>query len=60
MPEPDAQALMLVEAARKNVELPAEITGDLYRRTCGLPLAIVWSIGLISLGHSIESVLRRL
>jgi LuxR family glucitol operon transcriptional activator len=60
MPEPDAQALMLVEAARKNVELPAEITGDLYRRTGGLPLAIVWSIGLISLGHSVDSVLRRL
>ncbi|MEP7189486.1 MAG: tetratricopeptide repeat protein, partial [Roseiflexaceae bacterium] len=60
MPAPDAQALMLVEAARKNVELPAEITGDLYRRTGGLPLAIVWSIGLISLGHSIDSVLRRL
>jgi tetratricopeptide (TPR) repeat protein len=60
MPEPDAQALMLVEAARKNVELPAEMTGDLYRRTGGLPLAIVWSIGLISLGHSVDSVLRRL
>jgi tetratricopeptide (TPR) repeat protein len=60
MPEPDAQALMVVEAARKNVELPAEITGDLYRRTGGLPLAIVWSIGLISLGHSVDSVLRRL
>jgi len=60
MPEPDAQALMLVEAARKNVELPADITGDLYRRTGGLPLAIVWSIGLISLGHSVDSVLRRL
>jgi LuxR family glucitol operon transcriptional activator len=60
MPAPDAQALMLVEAARKNVELPDPITGDLYRRTGGLPLAIVWSIGLISLGHSIESVLRRL
>jgi hypothetical protein len=60
MPEPDAQALMLVEAARKNVELPAESTGDLYRRTGGIPLAIVWSIALMSLGYGIESVLRRL
>jgi LuxR family glucitol operon transcriptional activator len=71
MPEPDAQALMLVEAARKGVELtlPSEgtangssvaVMSDLYRKTGGLPLAIVWSIGLISLGHSIESVLRRL
>ncbi|MFL5804317.1 MAG: tetratricopeptide repeat protein [Roseiflexaceae bacterium] len=82
MPEPDAQALMLVEAARKNVPLfPADdrrptaddrrpttddrppitdFSDDLYRRTGGVPLAIVWSIGLMSLGHSVESVLRRL
>ena len=60
MPEPDAQALMAVEAAHKNVELPAAAIGDLYRRTGGVPLAIVWSIGLMSLGHSVESVLRRL
>jgi LuxR family glucitol operon transcriptional activator len=80
MPAPDAQALMLVEAARKGVELTldTEITegkekissgisvasvavmNELYRKTGGLPLAIVWSIGLISLGHSVESVLRRL
>jgi len=60
MPAPDAQALMLVEAARKGVELPVAATNDLYRRTGGIPLAIVWSIGLMSLGHSVESVLRRL
>jgi LuxR family glucitol operon transcriptional activator len=60
MPEPDAQALMIVEAARKGVELPPEATGDLYRRSGGIPLAIVWSIGLMSMGHSVESVLRRL
>jgi LuxR family glucitol operon transcriptional activator len=112
MPEADAQALMLVEAARKNVDLTvapepalpfdplrnravegsrgragklrnrnravegiseskensssensvasAAVLDDLYRKTGGIPLAIVWSIGLMSLGHSIESVLRRL
>jgi LuxR family glucitol operon transcriptional activator len=79
MPEPDAKALMMVEAARKNVALtiaadtaatddlsplaasPAvAVLDDMYRKTGGLPLAIVWSIGLISLGHSVESVLRRL
>jgi tetratricopeptide (TPR) repeat protein len=60
MPEPDAQALMVVEAARKSVELPPDATSDLYRRTGGIPLAIVWSIGLMSMGHSVESVLRRL
>jgi LuxR family glucitol operon transcriptional activator len=60
MPAPDAHALMLVEAARKGVELPVAATEDLYRRSGGIPLAIVWSIGLMSLGHSVESVLRRL
>jgi tetratricopeptide (TPR) repeat protein len=33
---------------------------QLFARTGGLPLAIVWSIGLIGLGGSVESVLRRL
>jgi tetratricopeptide (TPR) repeat protein len=33
---------------------------DLYRKTGGVPLAIVWSIGLMGLGGSVESVLRRL
>ena len=74
MPEADAKALMLVEAARKGVELTLAtesnqgsssvasmaILHELYRKTGGLPLAIVWSIGLMSLGHSIDSVLRRL
>ncbi|HEU5097886.1 MAG TPA: ATP-binding protein, partial [Roseiflexaceae bacterium] len=69
MPEPDARVLMMVEAARKGVELTlgsdigehssassssasAAVLDELYRKTGGIPLAIVWSIGLISLGHS--------
>jgi LuxR family glucitol operon transcriptional activator len=60
MPRNDALALMEVEAWRKGVELPPEAIEDLFRRTGGIPLAIVWSIGLMSMGHSVESVLRRL
>lgn len=60
MPESDALALMAVESARKSIELPHAAAHDLYRRTGGIPLAIVWSLGLMSLGHSVESVLRRL
>jgi tetratricopeptide (TPR) repeat protein len=77
MPEPDAKALMLVEAARKGVELAlapesveskvesasmtsVAVLDDLYRKTGGIPLAIVWSIALMSMGYSVESVLRRL
>src|SRR5262245_46838887 len=63
MPEPDARSLMLVEAARKGVELTLAtestdskeqagaapsiaVLDDLYRKTGGIPLAIVWSIAL--------------
>jgi tetratricopeptide (TPR) repeat protein len=60
MPENDALALMAFEAARKNVSLPVEHTGDLFKRTGGIPLAIVWSIGKMSLGYDVEAVLRRL
>jgi len=60
MPRGDAQALIELEAARKGVELSADSIEDLYRRTGGIPLAIVWSIALMSLGYGVESVLRRL
>ncbi len=60
MPHTDALALIELEAQHKNVELPVDSAEDLYRRTGGIPLAIVWSISLMSLGYGVESVLRRL
>jgi len=60
MPHTDALALIELEAQRKDIELSADAAEDLYRRTGGIPLAIVWSIALMSLGYSVESVLRRL
>ncbi|HEU4326308.1 MAG TPA: AAA family ATPase [Roseiflexaceae bacterium] len=60
MPEPDARALMQVEAEERGVALPEAAIAELYRRSGGVPLAIVWSIGLMSVGHSVETVLRRL
>ncbi len=60
MPEPDARALMRVEAEERGVALPEAAMDELYRRSGGVPLAIVWSIGLMSVGHSVETVLRRL
>jgi LuxR family glucitol operon transcriptional activator len=60
MPHEDALRLMEVEAEAKGVQLSAAEMDDLERRTGGLPLAIEWSIGLMSLGHSVETVLRRL
>jgi tetratricopeptide (TPR) repeat protein len=60
MPREDALKLMEVEAEAKGVALTPTEMDDLERRTGGLPLAIQWSIGLMSLGHSAEAVLRRL
>ncbi|SRR6266568_1891945 len=60
MPHTDALALIKLESANKNVALPTGAAEDLYHRTGGIPLAIVWSIGLMSLGYGVESVLRRL
>jgi tetratricopeptide (TPR) repeat protein len=60
MPHADAQALIALEAASKYVDMSADAMENLYRRTGGIPLAIVWSIALMSLGYGVESVLRRL
>src|SRR5258706_2920624 len=60
MPEADALALIQQEAVRKEVALTEQEQADLWQRSGGVPLAIVWSIGLMGLGGSVESVLRRL
>ncbi len=60
MPHADALALIDQEAARKDVTLAVEEREALWQRTGGVPLAIVWSVGLMGLGGSVESVLRRL
>ena len=60
MPEADALALIAQEAANKEIALPPDAPDELVRRTGGVPLALVWSIGLMGMGGSVESVLRRL
>ncbi len=60
MPRDDALQVIALEAERKNLVLDSDTASELYRRTGGIPLAIVWSLGLMSLDYSIESVLRRL
>ncbi|SNT41088.1 NB-ARC domain-containing protein [Asanoa hainanensis] len=59
---PDDQAVQLVaaEAGQRGVVLTDAETLSLTRKTGGVPLAIVWSLSLMGLGHSAESVLRRL
>ncbi len=60
MPEPDALALISDEAKQKNVTLTKNEAHRLYRRTGGVPLAIVWGIAQMGLGYEVESVLTRL
>src|SRR5262249_30293675 len=60
MSHEDAVVLIPQEAERKEVVLTLEEQEALWQRTGGVPLAIVWSIGLMGLGGSIESVLHRL
>jgi tetratricopeptide (TPR) repeat protein len=60
MPHEDALKLITQEAERKRVSLSTTHQESLWQRTGGVPLAIVWSIGLMNLGGSVESVLHRL
>jgi LuxR family glucitol operon transcriptional activator len=60
MPRTDALAFIALETTHKRINLETTAVEDLYRRTGGIPLAIVWSIALMGLGYSSESVLRRL
>lgn len=60
MPYDDACELMVAEAANRQIELTIEDIDNLFRRTAGVPLALVWSIALMSIGHSVEAVVRRL
>jgi hypothetical protein len=55
-----AAQLIATQAQQRDLVLSAAEVHSLTRKTGGIPLAIVWSLSLMSLGHSIESVLRRL
>ena len=56
----DALLLIAEEAQRRNVALTPADQERLWNATGGVPLAIVWSIGLMDMGGSVESVLHRL
>src|SRR5581483_2535860 len=60
LPRDDALALIAQEAARKHVAIAPAQQDELWKRTGGLPLGMVWSIGLMSVGHSVDAVLRQL
>lgn len=60
MPEGDALNLIAQEAEKKSVSLRQDQAGHLYRRTGGVPLAIVWSVAQMGYGYSVDAVFHRL
>lgn len=56
----NAQVFINQECCKKNVSLNTQEIKQLYERTGGVPLAIVWSIAQASFGHNIQSVFDRL
>ena len=56
------EALELIgdESKRKSVTLTPNQATRLYKRTGGVPLAIVWSVAQMGFGHGIEATLTRL
>ena len=60
MPRGDALTLIAIASADRPLALTPAQCEELVERTGGVPLAIVWSIGRMHAGYSIESILRRL
>jgi hypothetical protein len=61
MPRKDALSLIHQECDKKNVQLDDSQIELLYKRTAGVPLAVVWSIAQISYhGFGVDQVLKRL
>ena len=58
--EDDSLQLIGDTAKLKGVELTTDESHQLYQRTGGVPLAIVWSIAQMGFGYTIESVLNRI
>jgi len=60
MPRGDALSLIAQECEKKGVSLTDDQADLLYRRTGGIPLAVVWSVAQMSYGYGVETVLHRL
>ena len=60
MPWEDGRDLIAHECEEKDVTLDEELTRQLYDRTGGVPLALVWSVAQMGFGYSPQAVLTRL
>lgn len=60
LPPDDGLQLIRQQAEEKAITINDEDSRQLYDRTGGIPLAIVYAIGQVSSGYSLNSVLERL
>lgn len=60
LPEPDGLQLIHHEVREKNVPLDDQQALTLYRHTGGIPAAIIYAIGRMAAGYSLEGLLARL
>lgn len=59
LPE-DALDLIFHQVEEKDLELTPEAAEELYQKTTGLPAAIVYTIGQLAVGSTIEEIIERL
>jgi hypothetical protein len=60
MSKTDALDLIAQECKKKDVSLSEIEPSRLFKRTGGVPLAIVWSVAQMGYGYGVEEVLQRL
>ena len=60
MPWEDGRDLIAHECEEKAVTLDGDLMRQLYDRTGGVPLALVWSVAQMGFGYSPQAVLTRL
>lgn len=56
----DAKAFIVQESNLRNLNLSGDEVHNLYIRTGGVPLALVWSVAQMNYGYSVEAILARL
>jgi len=60
LPPDDGQMLIAEECLKREITLTSAETDILYKRTAGVPLAVIWSVAQMGHGHEVEAVLHRL
>jgi tetratricopeptide (TPR) repeat protein len=60
MPWEDISRIIEQESIKKNVKLTAEEAMQLFQKTGGVPLAVVWSVALMGIGYPVKTVLDKL